>query len=96
MAERRARQQDVLQTLRRLSTEQAGAPQAEAALRGVIQRIRVSPQADYRDYQQRLVRFNCGFAAQVHNLTTPKQRATAAKRLKGWEDDARTLAAQAR
>ncbi len=96
LAERRARQQDVLQTLRRLSAEQASVPQAEAALRGVIQRIRVSPQADYRDYQLRLVRFNCGFAAQVHNLTTPQQRAAAAKRFKGWEDDARTLAAQAR
>ncbi len=96
LAERRARQQDVLQTLRRLSAEQASVPQAEAALRGLIQRIRVSPQADYRDYQLRLVRFNCGFAAQVHNLTTPQQRATAAKRFKGWEDDARTLAAQAR
>ena len=96
LAERRSRQQDVLQTLRRLSAEQAGAPQAEAALRGLIQRVRVSPQADYRDYQLRLIRFNCEFAAQVHNLTTPKQRAAAAKRFKGWEDDARTLAAQAR
>ncbi len=96
LAERRARQQDVLQTLRRLSTEQAGAAQAEAALRLLIQRIRVSPHADYRDYQLRLIRFNCSFAAQVHNLTTPQQRAAAARSLKGWEDDARTLAAQAR
>jgi len=96
LAERRSRQQDVLQTLRRLSASQASTEQADAALRALIQRMRVSPHDDYRAYQLRLIRFNCGFAAQVHNLTTPAQRAAAARRLKGWEDDARALAAQGR
>ena len=96
LAERRLRQQDTLQTLRRLSLEQASLTQAEAALKVLVQRVRRSPDEDYRAYQQRLIRFNCGFAAQVHNLTTPKQRAAAAKRFSGWEEDARVLAAQAR
>lgn len=96
LAQRRLRQQDTLQTLRRLSAEQASVTQAEAALKSLVQRARHSPDDDYRAYQQRLIRFNCGFVAQVHNLTTPKQRAAAAQRFKDWEEDARVLAAQAR
>lgn len=96
LAERRSRQQDTLQTLRRLSLEQASLTQAEAALKVLVQRVRHSPDDEYRAYQLRLIRFNCGFAAQVHNLTTPKQRAAAAKRFRDWEEDARVLAAQAR
>jgi hypothetical protein len=94
IAERRRRQQDTLQTLTRLSTEQAGQQQAVDALRALVQRSRVSPKDDYRAYQQRLIQFNCGFAAEVHNLTTPEQRRAAAEQLKDWEDDARALAAQ--
>jgi hypothetical protein len=95
LAERRLRQQDTLQTLARLSAEQAGSAQAVVALRTLVQRMRVSPDEDYRAYQQRLVQFNCSFAAEVHNLTTPEQRAEATDRLQGWEDDARALAAKA-
>jgi hypothetical protein len=84
-----------------ISIEQARAlvervTQAEAALKLLAQRARHSPDEDYRAYQQRLIRFNCGFVAQVHNLTTPKQRAAAAKRFSGWEEDVRVLAAQAK
>jgi len=53
-----------------------------------------SPSAPYAAYQQRLKQYNCAFAAQVHQLATPEQRSHAVKRLKGWEDDARALAAQ--
>ena len=95
LAERQRRQQDTLQTLARLSSEQASVEQATVALRGLVQRSRVSPSDDYRAYQQRLVQFNCAFAAQVHNLTTAEQRAEAAAQLKGWEADVRVLAAKA-
>lgn len=96
IAERHRRQQDTLQTLARLSAEQASVPQAVEALRALVQRSRVSPKDDYRAYQRRLIQFNCGFAAEVHNQTTPEQRRAAAEQLKDWEDDARALAAQAR
>ncbi len=96
IAERHRRQQDTLQTLARLSTEQANQQQAVEALRALVQRSRVSPKDDYRAYQQRLIRFNCGFAAEVHNLTTLAQRRAAAEQLKDWEDDARALATQAK
>jgi hypothetical protein len=96
IAERRRRQQDTLQTLTRLGTEQASAQQAVDALRALVQRSRVSTKEDYRAYQQRLIQFNCGFAAEVHNLTTPEQRRAAAEQLKDWEDDARALSAESR
>ncbi len=96
LAERRARQLEVLQTLSRLNAEQASVEVAAAALRGVVQHARSSPRDDYRAYQQRLVQFNCNFAAEVHNLTTAEQRRVAADKLKGWEDDLRALAVQVR
>lgn len=96
IAERHRRQQDTLQTLARLGAEQASVAQAVDALRALALRSRVSPVDEYRAYQQRLIQFNCAFAAEVHNLTTPEQRRAAAEQLKDWEDDARALAAQAR
>ncbi len=96
IAERHRRQQDTLRTLARLGAEQASVAQAVDALRALSQRSRVSPVDEYRTYQQRLIQFNCAFAAEVHNLTTPKQRRAAAEQLKDWEDDARALAAQAK
>lgn len=96
IAERHRRQQDTLQTLARLGAEQASTQQAVEALRALVQRSRLSPKDDYRAYQQRLIQFNCNFAAEVHNLTTPEQRRAAAEQLKDWEDDARALAAEAK
>jgi hypothetical protein len=95
IAERRARQQDALRTLARLSTEQASLAEAERELRRLAEQSRRSPDDAYRSYQQRLIAFNCSFAARIHNLTTAEQRAAAAGRLKGWEDDARMLALEA-
>ena len=92
--ERRARQQDVLQTLRRLSAEKASAEEAQVALKGVYERARRSPREAYRAYQQRLAQSNCEFAAELHNLTAPAQRREMVKRLKGFEADARALAAE--
>jgi hypothetical protein len=65
-------------------------------VKGLYEQMFRSPREPYRAYQQALMQFNCGFAAQVHNLATPAQRAQAVKRFKGWEDDARALASQAR
>jgi hypothetical protein len=96
LVERQRRQQDAVQTLRRLSAERASTEQAQAELKRLYAEMFRSPREPYRAYQQRLIRYNCDFAAQVHNLSTPEQRATAVKRLKGWEEDARSLSAQAR
>ena len=92
-AERRLRQQDSLALLRRVVAEKPGREATLAMLRVWAERLLNSPREDYRRYQQRLTQFNCGFAATLHNSTTPTQRQAAADRLRGWEQDLRALAA---
>ncbi len=91
LLERQRRQRDVLQTLRRLQAERADVQQRTAALRGLVERTERSPNAEYRAYQVKLTDYNCSLAAQIHNATTPAQRLKAREKLKGWEDDARSL-----
>jgi tellurite resistance protein len=95
IAERQRRQQDTLQTLRRLVAERADRDTRHAALRALLARTERSPDPDYRAYQIRLTQYNCGLAAQIHNATTAAQRQKARERLKGWEEDLRALAAPA-
>ncbi len=96
-AERRFRQQDLLQGLRKLQTTEGGASreQAQALLRGYVERLERSPRENYRRYYERLTDFNCAFGAQLHNATTAAQRKTAAGRLAGWQGDLRAIAAAA-
>jgi hypothetical protein len=55
-----------------------------------------SPDPAYRAYQQRLTDYNCGFAAQhPQRHDHPGPAPGSARRLKGWEDDLRALAAAA-
>lgn len=96
LTDRIARQQIVLQTLRRLQRERASPAQAQAALRVLADQVQHSPNPAMREAQERLKRYGCEFAARFHNGTTPKQRKFAAERLKGWEEDLRTLAAEPR
>ncbi len=91
-SERKRRQQDALQTLRRLGAEAAGRDQAQAALRAYIERSSRSPREEYRRYSATLAGFNCTVAATLHNSTLPAQRQVAAQKLKGWESDVRALA----
>jgi hypothetical protein len=93
MQERQRRQRETLQTLRRLVAERPGTDQRVAALRRLVEHTERSPDPAYRAYQQRLQDYNCVFAAQIHNATTAAQRQKARQRLKGWEDDFRSLAA---
>ncbi|NKI97211.1 putative coiled-coil protein SlyX [Rhizobacter sp. SG703] len=96
LAERKARQQDVLQTLRKLLAERPPQAQAQAALRAIAERVQHSPRENFRSYQEKLTRYNCEFGAQLHNATTAAQRKFAAKKLAGWADDFRALAADGR
>jgi len=93
LAERKARQQDVLQTLRRLLAERPPPAQVQAALRAIAERVQHSPRENFRSYQEKLTRYNCEFGAQLHNTTSAEQRQYAAKKLKGWAGDFRALAA---
>ena len=69
------------------------ADQRLAAMRMLLSHAERSPDPAYRAYQQRLSDYNCGFAARIHNATTPAQRQQALETLKGWEEDLRSLAA---
>ena len=96
-AERQALQAEVLQTLQRLT---AGGPTRAdpasnlAGLQALVQRMLRTTNESYRSYQQRLTEYNCAFVAQVHNSTSVTQRQAARDKLRSWEIDLRTLAAQ--
>lgn len=96
LGERMLRQQDALKTLRRLIVERASADQTLAALRMLVQHVQHSPREVYSSYQARLALYNCNLAAELHNSTNREQRLAAVKKLKSWEEDARSLAADAR
>jgi hypothetical protein len=95
LAERRARQQEVLQILRRAANTGDGTTREQALgeLRSYVDRLERSPREHYRRYSERLADFNCDFGAALHNSTTPAQRRIAAERLAGWEGDLRAIAA---
>lgn len=92
-AERLRRQQDVLAMMRRLVANRATSAEADAEIRAYVQRLDRSPRENYRRYAESLSEHNCSFAAALHNLTTTEQRRAAARKLKGYEDELRSLAA---
>ncbi len=94
LAERKVRQQEALQLLRKLNGEGASREQAQGALRVYVEQLERSPREVYRRYAERLSEFNCTFAASLHNSTNPTQRRAAVNKLAGWEADLRALAAQ--
>ncbi len=93
--ERVLRQQEALATFRRISAERLPAAQTQAALRTVVSHVQRSPRESYVAYQAKLLQYNCQLGADLHNSTDREQREAAIKKLKGWEDDARALAAEA-
>ncbi|MEO6625758.1 MAG: DUF6279 family lipoprotein [Burkholderiaceae bacterium] len=96
--ERLRRQQDLLQTLRAISsaspTPRPSAAQATGALRAYLDRSFNSPNPSYRAYAERAIQDSCRMVAEVHNATSPEQRERAARRLAAYERDARELAVQ--
>lgn len=91
--ERQRRQQDAMQTMRHIVATKPTKADAQMQIRGYFERIEASPREPYRRYAEKLERFNCSAAATLHNGTTMPQRQTAARRLKGWEEDFMALAA---
>ncbi len=93
LRDRQRQQREVLQTLRLLAADKADTAQRLAALRALVEHAERSPDPAYRGYQVKLGAYNCAFAAQIHNATTPAQRRKARETLRGWEEDLRALAA---
>lgn len=95
LAERERRQKDVLATLRRWTSEKADRAQVAAGIRQLARNAEASPDPAYRQYAARLTDHNCRVSAELHNSTTPKQRAELRKLLGEWEETLQSLAAQA-
>ena len=91
--ERYRRQQDSLQTLRRVAGGSVHEVTARSEIGAWLQRVERSPRETFRTYGDRLVRHNCRMAADLHNSTTLAQRQFASKKLKGWASDLREIAA---
>ena len=90
-AERLHRQREIVATLRQVNGDGTTREQALAAVNLLAEHYEHSPREAYRRYQERLVDFNCTFAANLHNGTTPAQRRHAVQKLAGWEGDLRSL-----
>ena len=95
-AERQARQRDARVLLARIANDGMSREQATGALRAWVAMANRSPREAYRRYFEQLEQFNCRFVATLHNAATPSQRQHAADKLRGWEADLRTLAADRR
>jgi hypothetical protein len=92
-AEQMRRQRDVLDTLARMRAEKPSPAEARQQVAAILSRGFNSPDPAYRAYQQALQREGCEGIAAVHNAATPEQRQNAVRRLKGYAQDARDLAA---
>ncbi len=91
LTERRARQQDILSSLRRWTTEKTSPDTVRSGLKTLGQNMRQSSRENYRTYQKRLFDYNCEFMAEFHNTTTPAQRQRLLEKLKSWEVDIHAL-----
>ncbi len=94
LADRQRRQQDLLQTLRRLQAPGFAPTETRALMRGYLERVLRSPDLAYRAWQDALIEEGCRMVSALHASTTPAQRERAARRLRAYQRDLRELAAQ--
>ena len=94
LAERQRRQQDALQTLRKLAGQPVPFSEARGLLRGYLERAQYSPDPAYRSYQQALMEEACRGVSVLHNSTVGAQREAAVQRLRAYQRDLRELSAQ--
>lgn len=87
-----ARQQAVLQTLARLRG--ADASTARSALADLVLTYSQSANLAYRQYHAQVMAQTCQAFAHLHAQTSPEQRKHMVRALKGYETEARVLAAQ--
>lgn len=91
--ERAARQQDILRALRGWRANPPPVAVVQDGLRQLASQPLRSPRPEYRAYQVQALAAGCEQAARLHNSTSPAQRQKLVDKLKGWENDARSLVA---
>ncbi len=89
--ERLRQQSDALSVMQRIVTEQADRDQAQQLVQGWLQRMLNPPNPSDAQYRQKRQRTQCEAVAQLHNTTSPAQRANAVAVLKGYEADLNEL-----
>jgi predicted secreted protein len=94
LAEREKRQQDMLETLRRVTTPGLSVDDARKLMRGAYERSMLPADPASRQYQQAMIDDGCRSFAALHASTTPQQRDQAVRRLRAWQRDLGELAAQ--
>jgi hypothetical protein len=94
LAERRRRQHDALETLRKLAGQPVSFSEARSLLRGYLARFQEPPDPDQRRYQKALIEEGCRTFAALHNTTSAAQRQAAVRRLRAYQRDLRELAVQ--
>ena len=94
MEEMKRRHADTLDTLRQLRSVNLPGQDARLRVRGLVERAQVPPDALARRYREAVTEDNCALVAAVHNVTTPAQRQSAARRLRAYQRDLLELAAQ--
>jgi hypothetical protein len=91
LAERQRRQQDLLQTLRRMADPATTTDAGRAQLRGYLDRVLHSPDLAYRAWQDALAQEGCRMFSAVHESTTQAQRQQAVRRLRAYQRDLQEL-----
>jgi hypothetical protein len=94
LAQRQRRQQDLLQTLRKVADPALPGGEVKALVRGYLDRVVQPPDAAARKYQEELMQEGCRLFAAVHASTVTAQRQQAVQRLRAYQRDLRELAAQ--
>ncbi|MDP3618725.1 MAG: DUF6279 family lipoprotein [Ramlibacter sp.] len=94
LAERKRRQQDALQSLRKAASQPVNLQDARTQVRSYLKRLQASPDASWRAYEQGLINESCATFSALHNSTNAAQRESAVRRLRAWQRDLRELAIQ--
>ena len=91
LAERERRTQDLMQILAQMESAATEA-QAQALMRGWLERLLMPPVPAQQAHHQALAREGCTQLARIHQLATPEQRRHAATTLGRYETELRQLA----
>lgn len=92
--DRLRRQQDLLQTLRKVAGQPLTLSQSRELLHAYLQRQLRPTEPAHRAYQQAMIDEACANFAALHNSTSAAQRQGAVRRLQAYQRDLRELIAQ--
>jgi len=90
-AERLADQREALAALQRLGQRSLSAEQRQELARGTLLHLVQASDEAQRRLREQLYRYQCQFAAELHNRMTPEQRRHAVERLHDWAQELRSF-----